>query len=124
MRSGRVSEDVALEWLTLFLSKPTWAGLVSSDPYAAVDPLALEVTGSVYARARMTWERTGLLLRNAAPINWLGIPPMNQVAAIAGFDAAFNGRLRWAVYLPKPRRFPGGGQFGIAKGELYLGIDA
>jgi hypothetical protein len=128
MASGRFAPWITQAWLVgpqipPLKDIPQWAALVSSDPYLVSDPLAVEVLGDAYRRPQFTPQVVDQILRNAAALSWT-VGPMTRIAGIAGFDAAFNGRLMWYTPLPDALDYPAGGSVSFPAREIYLGVDS
>lgn len=119
---GRWSDWQVQRWLDEL--GPTWLGLFASDPFAASDPLMVEHFAPTYSRPPMTFSRTGpRLLTSAAAASWQGLPVGAPVAAIGGFDAPVNGRLRFALPEADDAVIRPGGLYSLPAGSIYLGVD-
>lgn len=123
-RTGRVADDVAADWLTDLATRATHLTLMTADPFSVVDPLTVEVTSGTYARASVNWTQGVRLLRNANMLVWTGIPVSTSVAAIAAFDAAFNGNLVASSPITPALFYAVAGGLTIAVDDFFLGLDA
>lgn len=121
---GRVSDAIANEWLTLLATRTTHLSVMTGDPYSVADPLTLEPAGGVYARAAVAWTRTGRLLGNSNSLSWTGIPAGTVLTHLAGWDAAFNGAVTFAMPItPLDYSSVTGGGLIIPVMELLVGLD-
>jgi len=128
MPAGRIAPWVTQAWLhgpqLPPLDKiPTWAALVSSDPFLLSDPLAVEVLGDAYRRPSFPMQWVDQVIRNASALGWT-VGPMSRIGGIAGFDAPFNGRILWYTPLPDALDYPVGGSVSFPAREIYLGVDS
>lgn len=124
MAGGRFDSAEIQGWLAASAAKPCWAALMTDDPYMVSDPLTAEVLGSAYRRPSCPLELVDTVLRNQLALSWSGLPPMSRIAGVAGFDAPFNGSLRWWCPLPTPLDFPAGGGWAVGARTIYLGVDS
>jgi hypothetical protein len=121
-RSGKVSDDLASDWLDLVVDRCTHIGVGSSDPFAVMDPLTVEPAGGVYHRAAVTWTKYPRLLRATNALAWPGLPIGTVITWYLGWDAFANGNLVFAC--PSPLlSFPSGGGFEVPAGDFFFGID-
>lgn len=122
-RAGRVSDDVAADWLADLAARSTYLGLATANPFGVADPLTVEVTGGGYSRVPVTWLTSARLLRNEFALAWVGIPPGTTVAYITGWNAAFNGDMSFATpYGPTLYAVTGG--LLIPAEDFFVGLDA
>lgn len=124
MGVGRFAPTKTQAWLDGEAAYPHYGALMVNDPYLTSDPLSAELAGASYRRPKIIFQRFDQILRNTGPFGWLGIPPQSRVLGIAGFTAAFNGAIVWYIPFDAPMDFPAGGQYQVATGSVYLGIDS
>jgi hypothetical protein len=126
MGLGRIAPDITAAWLTSSMggiAEPQWAGLVSDDPFETSNPLSVEILGDAYRRPSCPRELVGTVLRNSTVLHW-AFGPMTRIVGVAGFDAAFNGRVRWFIpFDGDPLNFPSGGSYDLPARSLFIGID-
>lgn len=124
MPDGRVSPYLVTSWMDDLEARVHYLALMSADPYGVSDPLTVEVLGALYARKAPAYVRTAynLLVLDTAVV-WNNLAPGTQVAAVAGFNAAFNGNMLYADVLDVPINYPVGGTYVLPAGEYYVGID-
>lgn len=120
---GRFASRITQGWLAEMQAANHWAALMTGDPTVTSDPLSVEQLGGSYFRPQVYFEWVGQILRNSTAMNWLSLPPQSRIVGVAGFDAAYNGNLVWWCPLDEPLDFPTGGGWGVAAGDLFLGVD-
>lgn len=123
-RSGKISDFQVTELLAVLRDKPTWLALMRQDPFTTSDPLTVEIIGATYVRDQVEWTLTGRTLRNSQPLNWGSLAAGTQVAAIAGFDAATNGRMLFSAPVSPIQSFPSGGVLTIPAQRYFVALDA
>lgn len=123
MRTGRVSDVVAADWLADLAARSLFLGLMTADPYSVADPLTVEVTGLAYGRVPVTWLTSARLLRNEDLLAWIGIPAGTTIAAITGWDTAFNGVMSFSAPYG-PTLWPAPGGLTIPAEDFFVGMDA
>lgn len=121
---GRVSDTIANDWLATLATRTTHLSVMTGDPYSVADPLTLEPSGGVYARAAVAWTRTGRLLGNSNVLSWIGLPPGTVLTHLSGWNAAFNGALTFAMPIdPLDYSQIAAGGLIIPVMELLVGLD-
>lgn len=122
---GRVADSLAVPWLDQLAAATTYLSLSTGDPFSVSDPKTLEPGGPVYARAPVTWTRSGRLLYNAVALAWTGVPANSVVAYIVGWDAAFNGNVTFGTPItPLTYGQSQAGGLIIDIGQFFVGLDA
>ena len=121
---GWFDPDDITAFLDSWARLPRFAGLCSSDPKLASDPLTVEVLGDAYRRTPAAWLRSGMLLRNSTPWQFMGLLPGTRVHGIAIWDASFNGKVKAYIPLDEPVDLPTGGNFTAAAGDYFIGFDS
>lgn len=128
--NGRFSKYQTARWMDTLASRTLYMALFTSDPYAVSNPLTVELLGTSITRQPSTWERTSpysLELRN--DIFFYAIPSETSIVAIGAFDAAINGNLIFRDLMSSdgkrsnPIYYATGGTYGIAVGEMVIGLD-
>lgn len=127
---GRIAPAILQGWLASLTPvpslamTPTWAALVTSDPFESSDPLTTEILGDAYRRPPFIYELVGTALRNQNELDFAGIAALSRVVGVAGFDGVYNGALLWYTPLPgDPLEFSAGGSLTFPARELYVSID-
>jgi hypothetical protein len=124
MADGRISPYVITSWMNDLAARTKYLALMSADPYGVSDPLTVEVLGGVYVREAPVFVRTSYnLLTLDEVVVWHALAPGTRVAAVACFDAAFNGNMLAADVLDVHIDYPSGGTYVLPADEFYLGID-
>lgn len=123
MSTGTFSTYLTSGWVDELAAKTIFLALFSADPAGSSNPAALEIIGGVYARQDTLWTRTSpsLLTLNEDAI-FRNLPPGAAVAAVGGFDAAFNGNLLFSDVLAEPLSFPVGGTYIVPAGQYAVGF--
>ena len=128
--NGRFSSYQIARWMDSLASRTMYMALFTSDPYAVSNPLTAELVGTSVSRQPSSWERTSpysLELRN--DVFFHAIPPETTVVAIGAYNAAVNGQLIFRDLMSDngrvstPLYFSTGGSYGIAAGEMVIGLD-
>lgn len=124
MREGKIADDVVAGWLTELRTRPLYAGLSTGDPFAVMDPLALEVGGAVYARPALTLIDIGpRLVRNLTALTWPALPPLTHITHVVAWSSPTNGALIFSSPLPgQGVSLPAGGTWTLPARELYVGF--
>lgn len=125
MPYGRIdpADTVALMRYWYTYRGPIYAGLVFGDPYLTNDPLSVEIIGGAYYRPVLALSLVDSQLRNSGPLAW-ALPAMTTLAGVTGWDAPFNGGLRFYTPFDEPIDYPVGGTFTLDALELYVGLDS
>ena len=128
---GRFSTYQASAWLDALASRPLYMALFTQDPYAVTNPLSAELIGTSINRQPSEWTRTSsfsLELNN--DVFFAAIPPETSLVAIGAFDAPINGNIIFRDIIDatgdgrgEPLHLPTGGTFGIAAGDMVIGLD-
>lgn len=113
------------QWINGLVASDIWLGLMDDDPFGVTDPLTVEISSGGYTRpGPVTWSRPGpKQARVHSMSSWGGLTPGTTVRAVAGFDAATNGNMRFAVFTPTPTVITSSGMFLVAADSLYVGVD-
>lgn len=124
MAGGRFSPVLVGQWMDQVESMSIWIGLCFSDPFAVANPLTVEIQSGGYARVPTGWSRTSsniLTMSSEAVIR--GLAPGDVVAAVTGWDSAYNGSMVFSDLLPTPLSYPSGGTYLLPASEYVIGID-
>ncbi len=119
-RAGRVSDSQATRWLD-DLIRATHIGLSLQDPFSVADPLTVEVSAASYARAAVTWSRSGRLNRNSVALSWTGLPANTSLWGLTAWVGGTNGE--FVAGMPYALTLPTGGGFTLGVNGLYIGVD-
>jgi hypothetical protein len=122
-RVGRISTSVVTAWLADLATQAPYLALMTSDPYAAQDPLTTEVVSGTYARSNTAWSVTGRLMTATNNLLWNGIPAGTHLFAIAGFSAVTNGVLKFSSPIPGGLYYAVAGGLSMPSGSFAVGID-
>lgn len=121
MSFGRFSSYQSELWMDEVEAKPKWLTVVSADPLAVSNPLAVELATT---RVLGTWVRSSTYAMTlTSPLVFPGLPAGTHVAGVAGFDDTVNGHLLFSDLLDTPVDFPDGGTYTLPAGEYVIGID-
>lgn len=128
---GRFSKYQTSAWMDDLASRSLYMALFTQDPYAVTNPLSVELVGTSINRQPSEWKRTSsfsLELNN--DVFFAAIPPETSLVAIGAFDAPINGNLIFRDLIDaagngrgEPLYLPTGGTFGIAAGDMVIGLD-
>lgn len=124
MTAGAWSTWQIEQWLDGIVAATSHLALMDDDPFGVTDPLTVELSGGGYNRVAITWGRPSakqLRVNNLATFS--GLTPGSTVRAIAGFDAATNGNMRFAVFPDTPATITASGLYVVPANSVYVGLD-
>ena len=128
--NGRFSSYQTARWMDSMANRTLYLSLFTADPYAVSNPLTVELIGTSVVRQPTSWLRTSpYSIELEHDVYFRAIPPETSVVAIGAFDAEVNGNLLFRDLMSQngvtaqPIYFGTGGSYGIAAGQMVVGID-
>lgn len=123
---GRVSDFIAAKWLEQLRIDTTYFSVHTADPFSVGDPRTTEPVGQGYARAAVSLQRVGRLLRPTSQVIFFGLAPGTVLTHMSGWNAAFNGQLTaaWPIGTITYTDTETSGALIIPANQAYLGLDS